>query len=256
METLWLRIQAPFAAFRAFQAGVYRSTAPIMPPSTAFGLVLNLAGIEMREKTDSPITQIRKDLPCLELAIGSIYNSRYRKYLMNPSSSYLESDIDSISNSASEISTLYQQLHSYPVGNSGKDDLKPRTKGAKFWITPVRRELLVGLDMVLGVRGDKEVLEKAVQGLKGEFNPTRYGLPFAGDNNFLFDRIEPIHEIPPTHWYVRMKANSSPMAGSCYLTVGIDRSNNSKTSKFLYAPEESPSNDPPQEAWTWTPRQP
>jgi CRISPR-associated protein Cas5t len=232
MEILWLRIQAPFAAFRAFQAGVYRSTAPIMPPSAAFGLVLNLAGIEMREKTDSPITQIRKDLPCLELAIGSVANS------------------------VSEISTLYQQLHSYPVGNSGEKTLKPLTKGAKYWITPVRRELLVGLDMVLGIRGDKEVLEKAVQGLKGEFNPTRYGLPFAGDNNFLFDRIEPIQEIPPTHWYVRMKANSSPMAGSCYLTVGIDRSDNSKTSKFLYAPIEEPSIEPPTTAWTWTPKQP
>ena len=232
METLWLRIQAPFAAFRAFQAGVYRSTAPIMPPSTAFGLVLNLAEIEMREKTDSPITQIRKDLPCLELAIGSVADS------------------------VSEISTLYQQLHSYPVGNSGEKTLKPLTKGAKYWITPVRRELLVGLDMVLGIRGDKEVLAKAVQGLKGEFNPTRYGLPFAGDNNFLFDRIEPIQEIPPTHWYVRMKANSSPMAGSCYLTVGIDRSDNSKTSKFLYAPQDSPCNDPPPEAWTWTPKKP
>jgi CRISPR-associated protein Cas5t len=232
METLWLRIQAPFAAFRAFQAGVYRSTAPIMPPSTAFGLVLNLAGIEMREKTDSPITQIRKDLPCLELAIGSVADS------------------------VSEISTLYQQLHSYPVGNSGEKTLKPLTKGAKYWITPVRRELLVGLDMVLGVRGDKEVLAKAVQGLKGEFNPTRYGLPFAGDNNFLFDRIEPIQKIPPTHWYVRMKANSSPMAGSCYLTVGIDRSDNSKTSKFLYAPEAESRIEPPTTAWTWTPRQP
>jgi CRISPR-associated protein Cas5t len=232
MDTLWLRIQAPFAAFRAFQAGVYRSTAPIMPPSTAFGLVLNLAGIEMREKTDSPITQIRKDLPCLELAIGSIADS------------------------VSEISTLYQQLHSYPVGNSGEKTLKPLTKGAKYWITPVRRELLVGLDMVLGVRGDRSVLEKAIQGLKGEFNPTRYGLPFAGDNNFLFDRIEPIQEIPPTHWYVKMKANSSPMAGSCYLTVGIDRSDNSKTSKFLYAPEVEPSIDPPSNAWTWTPKQP
>jgi CRISPR-associated protein Cas5t len=232
METLWLRIQAPFAAFRAFQAGVYRSTAPIMPPSTAFGLVLNLAGIEMREKTDSPITQIRKDLPCLELAIGSVADS------------------------VSEISTLYQQLHSYPVGNSGEKTLKPLTKGAKYWITPVRRELLVGLDMVLGVRGDKDVLAKAVQGLKGEFNPTRYGLPFAGDNNFLFDRIEPIQEIPPTHWYVKMQGNSSPMAGSCYLTVGIDRSDNSKTSRFLYAPESEPSVEPPKTAWTWTPRQP
>lgn len=232
MDTLWLRIQAPFAAFRAFQAGVYRSTAPIMPPSTAFGLVLNLAGIEMRENTDAPITTIRKDLPCLELAIGSVANTE------------------------SEISTLYQQLHSYPVGNSGKDTLKPLTKGAKFWITPVRRELLVGLDMVLGVKGDRSMLDRVLQGLKGDFNSSRYGLPFAGDNNFLFDRIEPIQEIPLTNWYVRMENMNSPMVDSYYLTVGIDRLDNSKTSKFLYAPQPEPSNIPPQEAWTWTPKKP
>ena len=234
MDTLWLRIQAPFAAFRAFQAGVYRSTAPIMPPSTAFGLVLNLAGIEMRENTDAPITQIRSDLPCLEIAIGSVADTE------------------------SEVCTLYQQLHSYPVGNSGKDNLKPRTQGAKYWITPVRRELLAGLDMVLGVKGDREVLARVLQGLNGEFNSSRYGLPFAGDNNFLFDRITPIQiqDIPPTHWYIRMDGDSSPMAGSCYLTVGIDRLNNSKTSKFLYAPIEESTGDPPTEAWTWTPKQP
>jgi CRISPR-associated protein Cas5t len=234
MDTLWLRIQAPFAAFRAFQAGVYRSTAPIMPPSTAFGLVLNLAGIEMRENTDAPITQIRKDLPSLELAIGSVADS------------------------TSEVSTLYQQLHSYPVGTSGKDNLKPLTKGAKFWITPVRRELLVGLDMILGVRGNEEVITKALQGLQGEFNLLRYGLPFAGDNNFLFDRIEPIQvqDIPATNWYVRMEDRSAPIPNSCYLTVGIDRLDNSNTSKFLYAPEPEPINIPPPEAWTWTPKQP
>jgi CRISPR-associated protein Cas5t len=125
----------------------------------------------MRENTDAPITQIRSDLPCLELAIGSVADTE------------------------SEVCTLYQQLHSYPVGNSGKDNLKPRTQGAKYWITPVRRELLAGLDMVLGVKGEKEVLARVLQGLKGEFNSSRYGLPFAGDNNFLFDRITPIQVI-------------------------------------------------------------
>jgi CRISPR-associated protein Cas5t len=203
-----------------------------MPPSAAFGLVLNLAGIEMRENTDAVTTTIRKDLPCLELAIGSVAGTK------------------------GEISTLYQQLHSYPVGNSGKDTLKPLAKGAKFWIVPVRRELLVGLDMVLGIKGDRSLLDRVLQGLKGEFNSSRYGLPFAGDNNFLFDRIDVISEPLPSFWYVQMQSENPPMRNSYRLTVGIDRSDNSKTSSYLYAPIEVPCDFPPDESWTWTPKQP
>jgi len=230
MDCLWLRIRAPFAAFRGFQAGVYRSTSPMMPPSAAFGLVLNLAGIEMRDLKPGVTTLIRSDLPCLRLAIGTVPETE------------------------SEVCTLYQQLHSYPVGNSGKADLKPRTHGAKYWITPVRRELLVGLDMVLGVQADSELLERAKQGLKGQLTQTRYGLPFAGDNSFLFDQIDVLDVPPPTLWYVQMQPDDRPMQGSYRLTVGIDRADNSKTTSCLYAPIEAPSSEPPVAAWTWTPK--
>jgi CRISPR-associated protein Cas5t len=232
MDCLWLRIRAPFAAFRAFQAGVYRSTSPIMPPSAALGLVLNLAGIEMRDYTATPNLLIRKNVPCLKLAIATLPNSK------------------------SEVCTLYQQLHSYPVGNSGKTDLKPRTQGAKYWITPVRRELLVGLDMILGVQASEDLLERVKKGLKGELEQSRYGLPFAGDNNFLFDRIDILDEVPAAFWYVQMQPDDPPMRGSYRLTVGIDRADNSKTTSFLFAPVETPSSQPPETAWIWTPREP
>lgn len=232
MDCLWLRIRAPFAAFRGFQAGVYRGTAPVMPPSAALGLVLNLAGIEMRDHTSEPITLIRSDIPCLKLAFGTVAGGE------------------------SEICTLYQQLHTYPVGNSGKEDLKPRTKGAKYWITPARRELLVGLDMVLGVQAKEELINQVRKGLCGELNKPRYGLPFAGDNNFLFDRIDILDEAPPTFWYVQIQADNPPMRGSYRLTVGIDRADNSKTVSLLYAPIEEPTSEPPQDAWTWTPKRP
>jgi CRISPR-associated protein Cas5t len=232
MDCLWLRIRAPFAAFRAFQAGVYRSTSPIMPPSAALGLVLNLAGIEMRDYTATPNLLIRKDVPCLKIAIATLPNSK------------------------SEVCTIYQQLHSYPVGNSGKTDLKPRTQGAKYWITPVRRELLVGLDMILGVQASEELLEGVKKGLKGELEQSRYGLPFAGDNNFLFDRIDILDEVPEVFWYVQMQPDDLPMRGSYRLTVGIDRADNSKTTSFLFAPLETPSSQPPETAWIWTPREP
>ncbi len=232
MDCLWLQIRAPFAAFRGFQAGVYRATAPVMPPSAALGLVLNLAGIEMRDHMAGVTTLIRTDIPCLKLAIGTV------------------------SGTESEICTLYQQLHSYPVGNSGKDDLKPRTKGAKYWITPARREFLVGLNMVLGIQADPQLLRRVEQGLRGELKGDRYGLPFAGDNNFLFDRIDILDRLPETYWYVQMQPNDPPMRGSYRLTVGIDRADNSKTTSFLYAPVETPTSEPPSYAWTWTPREP
>lgn len=225
MDCLWLRIRAPFAAFRGFQAGVYRSTSPVMPPSAALGLLLNLAGIEMRDYTAIPNLLIRGDIPCLQLAIATLPNSK------------------------SEVCTLYQQLHSYPVGDSGKTDLKPRTQGAKYWITPVRRELLVGLDMILGVQASEQLLERIKKGLKGELDQSRYGLPFAGDNNFLFDRIDILTEVPEVFWYVQMQPDDPPMRGSYRLTVAIDRSDNSKTISFLFAPVETPSSQPPNNAW-------
>lgn len=241
MECLWLRIQAPFAAFRGFQAGVYRATAPVMPPSAALGLVLNLAGIEMRGGLDRPTTLIRKDIPCLELAIGV------------PCRVLPTGDVEP--ETESEVCSLYQQLHSYPVGNSGQE-LKARTHGAKYWIVPVRREFLVGFDVVLGVRAETALLQKIQQGLRGELSLSRYGLPFAGDNNFLFDRIEVLSEPMLARWYVQIQPDGPPMRGSYRLTVGIDRADNSKTTSYLYAPTESATPEPPPNAWTWTPRQP
>ncbi len=228
MNSQWLRVRAPFAAFRGFQAGVYRATSPVMPPSTAYGLVLNLAGIEMRAPASGPTTLIREDVPKLQIAIGVI--------------------------SAAERGSLYQQLHSYPVGNSGKG-LAAKTHGAKYWIVPVRRELLVGFDGIIGLQSaEGDLYQRLQRGLRGELGEPRYGLPFAGDNNFLFDRIEVVDEPPDvTHWYARMQPDDPPRRGSCRLTVGIDRADNSKTTSFLFAPTEERSSIPPHLAWTWTP---
>jgi len=229
MNPLWLRIQAPFAAFRGFQAGVYRASSPVMPPSTAYGLALNLAGIEMRDATPGVTTLIRSDIPKLQIAVGLV--------------------------SLPERSSLYQQLHSYPVGASGKE-LKERTHGAKFWITPVRREVLVGYNGIIGIQSaDESLSERIGKGLRGELDVPRYGLPFAGDNNFLIDRIEIVAEPPETFWYARMLPDDAPRKGSCRLTAGIDRSDNSRTTSPLYAPGDY-SIYPPETAWTWVPGAP
>ncbi len=231
MNTFWLKIHAPFAAFRGFQAGVYRSTAPVMPPSTAYGLVLNLAGIEMRDYSNLKTTEILKALPCLRLAIGVIQQP--------------------------EKNSIYQQLHSYRVGTDEKTkQLAKLTLGAKSWLTPVRRELLVNYVGIIGIQTVDETLQEQIKkGLRGELEKPRYGLPFAGDNNLLFDRIDLIAEPPPeTYWYARMMPDDAPRKGSCRLTVGIDRADNSKTSAPLFAPDER-SSTPPESAWTWTPHE-
>ena len=59
MEKLWLRVHAPFATYSTFRSGTYRDTMPIMPPSAAYGLILNLAGIEMRGSLQHSITPIK-----------------------------------------------------------------------------------------------------------------------------------------------------------------------------------------------------
>lgn len=211
------------------QAGVYRATLPVIPPSAAWGLVLNLAGIETRAGGDVT-TLTDPDAPPLRLCVGVV--------------------------SEGETSVLYQQLHSYPVGSSGKE-LQEKTHGAKFWIAPARREIMAGFDAMVGVEADEGLLERVRRGLRGELEGERYGLPFAGDNNLLFDRIEAsATPSTPSRWYTRLVPGDAPRRGSCRFTLGIDRADSSKTSTALVAPLASPQRLPPEEAWFWVPRKP
>ncbi len=230
MAELWLHLEAPFAAFRWMQAGVWRGTSPVIPPSAAWGLVLNLAGIETRDPTPGVTTFIRGDAPRFELAIGALAGGKQP-----------------------ERGTLYQQLHSYPVGNSGKE-LQARTHGNKYWIVPVRRELLVDFEVVLGVRADDELVNRVKRGLRGELEGARYGLPFAGDNNLLFDRIDVLPTPPSARWYTRVSREGGQRQGSCRLTIGVDREDASRTTSALFAPTVEVLATPPQEAWVMVPR--
>jgi len=229
VPALWLRLRAPFAAFRPMQAGVFRATLPTIPPSAAWGLVLNLAGIETRKEGDVT-TLIDPSAPPLKLCVGVV--------------------------SEGETSVLYQQLHGYPVGSSGKE-LQEKTHGSKYWIAPARRELMAGFDAMLGVEAEASLLERVRRGLRGQLDTPRYGLPFAGDNNLLFDRIDP-HETPPepARWYTRLSPGDRPRRGSCRFTIGIDRSDSSRTTTALVAPLSSPQRHPPEEAWFWVPHEP
>lgn len=233
MERLWLYVQAPFAAYRGLQAGVYRASAPFMPPSAAYGLVLNLAGVEIRavEVPGESTTRVREDAPRLRLAVGRV-------------------------GPAPETASLFQQLHAYPVGKHG-GALAARTHGAKHWITTARRELLVDLRAVIGVEcAERGLLEAIQEGLAGTGAPRRYGLPFAGDNNLLFDVLEVVEAPPEAYWYTRVEPGAGVRRGSYPMTVGIDRGDSGRTRRGLMAPTEQASREPPVSSWVWTPMSP
>lgn len=219
--TIFLRLDAPVSAWRWLQAGVYRGTFPVIPPSAAWGLVLNLAGIETRGSLAEVVTPIRDDAPGLEIAVG----------VERPG----------------QRSVLYQQLHSYPVGNSG-GELRERAKGSKFWIAPARREVLIGLVATVGARGPRDLIGRVVEGLAGTLESPRYGLPFAGDNQFLFSRIDPSTASPIARWYMPVVDLTSARE-STRLTTNIDRGDASRTDAPLFEPSREPETCP-DAAWS------
>lgn len=219
--TLFLLLDAPFSAWRWLQAGVYRATFPVIPPSAAWGLALNLAGIESRGDTSEAVTPVRADAPPLDIAVGVVRSG--------------------------ERAVLYQQLHGYPVGTEAGKALKARARGNKYQIAPVKREVLVGMVALVGVRGAASIVERIPRGLSGELEAPRYGLPFAGDNQLLFNRIDVVRGEAIANWYVPVSQGEKPRA-STRLTIRIDRRDSANTQAPLFAPtDRAPC---PEDAWT------
>ncbi len=229
---LTLYVQAPFAAFRTFTAGWYRPTAAFVTPSAAYGLALNVAGIETRRDDGlSAMTVTAFDLPPVRIALGADPD--------NPRGPY------------PTIQTLYQQLHNYPVGASGKER-KGDAKGNKYNITPVRREFLADLRAYICLDDNPDLENQIRAGLSGSPREHRYGLPFLGDNAFLPDKIE-VREGPvKAHWYRRLGPEDDVgiMSQTTRLTIWIDRQDMSKTSSALYAPLPGATDEIPKSAWT------
>jgi CRISPR-associated protein Cas5t len=221
---LYLRIKAPFAAFRSFTAGSYRPTAPFITPSAAYGFLMNIAGIETRwDDGESPMTLTANNLPSLEIAIGAV--------------------------SFPERQTIYQQLHNYPVGSSAKEH-EEVCWGSKYNIQPIRREFLSGIDACIAVKGDDVTEQKIRDGLNEGYRTKRYGILFLGDNSFLPDVIREITEPVEAHWFIRLSRDASgPKDRLCRLTVMIDRADMSNTKTLLFYPTEQKIGQIPDDAW-------
>ncbi len=252
MIPLYIYVEAPFAAFRTFTAGWYRPTATFVTPSAVYGLLLNLAGIESRLREGesghdgkAPASVIQYGLPAAELAIGvpsfRLRGRSGRDHLPEP-------DL------FPRVQSVFQQLHNYPVGATGKERAD-ETKGNKYNITPVRREFLSDVRALIAVKTDGATEDRIRRGL-GTDPPDldgrpRYGVPFLGDNAFLPDRMEELTAPGPVRWFERITANSPGglRDRAARLTVLIDRADSSRTTSHLYAPGE-PALQPPEAAWT------
>lgn len=241
-----LLIESRFAAFRPFITGSFRPTAPFITPSAIYGLLLNLAGIEMREDDGkSAMTLIKKSgLPEMDIALGAPVTNKPWKWGRS-----LEKDKSSI---FPTMQQLYQQLHNYPVGKQGVEH-KPYAMGNKYNITPIRRSFLSGLRAVAcfrNCRNPEDIGDLACAGLRGELK-REYGLPFLGDSNFLPDRIEVLESPPPCHWFVPIvEGDGDPPDRSIgRLTVTIDRADSSRTQSKLFGPISEQSDEIPNHAW-------
>ena len=227
---LQLRVRAPFAAFRTFTAGYYRPTAPFLPPSVAYGLLLNLAAIESRRDDGvSRMTLTAAGLPAARIALGAIR--------------------------LPEVQTLYQQLHNYPVGTSGQER-RDAARGNKYNIQPIRRELLADLDAYICLDGNDELEGRVRAGLAAgaDYAPEgrhRYGLPFLGDNSFSISSLTIETEPLPAHWLTNIEREHLARAEEVYrLTVWIDRADLTRTDTRYYSPARLPQVAVPATAWT------
>jgi len=233
---LILYVKAPFAAYRPFVAGSYRQTSPFIPPTGAYGLLLNLAGIESRLRDPKLVaTAMRDGLPTAKVAIGMLHEPT--------------------------ISRLVQQLHNYPVGNTGKEHA-PNTKGGKYNIKPITRELLVGIEGYIGLDGNDDLADSVRLGLARGLSMSRtdgqprYGIPFLGDNSLMVDVIEEAHNddqkpLRAARWYCplsRLRQSDGPRPGTCRMTTWIDRNDMSRTRSDLFAPSDATVSIP-EETW-------
>ena len=220
-----LRLDAPFGVFRTFTAGSFRPTAGFITPSSAYGLLLNVAGIEMRHDDGKSVaTLIKGNLPAMEIALGAVKNLPQQQ-------------------------SMFQQLHNYPVGTSGREH-KDATKGNKYNITPARRSFLSNIHAYIAFRGSGKFENLVLDGLAGKLKRT-YGLPFLGDNNFLIDRLELVETPNPARWYERIDENSrdETKQNITRLTITIDRVNMTNTVSALFAPTAQPTGTIPETAW-------
>lgn len=212
-----LFLKAPFAGFKMFCGGDFLPTFPFLPFSTAYGFLLNVAGIEMRQYNGLEQTTIQEGLVKLRIAMGAReFPHRQQRY---------------------------QAIHRHLLG---KDENLERNFCLKTNISPARREFLSNIQIYLQVEGGKEFEQRFLDGLEGKLD--RYGALFLGESCYLIDSLEIVDDFEPAHWVVAPDSQQNvfkPMR----LPVTIDRTKSSKTDMRLFGFTREKSANVPDQAW-------
>lgn len=201
--------------------GGFRETSPVPTPSALYGLVLNLAGYEMRDGGT---------LPQLELASGL-------RVTQGPAHSFSPA-----------------QESPRQFARRGSSEGLPRRQS--LLTHAARSEFLLGLRGVCLVRGDEELQEWLLEALEEptqelESGQQRYGLPFLGDNNFFLEELAPLPEREESvQWLVDAKV-VEPDDGerSLALTTWVDREETTGTRFQRFVCRPGRLREPLEEAW-------
>ena len=221
-------VRGPFARYQPLSAGTYRATMKFMPHSAAYGLVLNLAGIESRiDDSKFAETQVRPDLPPARIAIGAV--GRFPT-----------------------VQVGCQQMHNYPVGSAGKDHA-PDCFGQKYNVQFSKREYLTDLNLAIAVDAEQDLLDRVREGILGYAGrpDDKRGVVFLGDRDFEASHVSIADEVPEAYWYrpVAREESIGDVRNSTYLTVRIDRADSSRTVSKLFCPVSDATSKIPAEAW-------
>jgi len=207
-----LYVQAPFARFQHFVGGKWRPTADFITPSAAFGLVLNLASIDMREGLGTQrYTQIKRGVADMEIALGALEMPAKQRVL--------------------------QHLHTYAQQPTGVEKVRAEEcRGHPHKISPCWRETLVGIRAYVAVKPiHPATLEEQVRdGLAGRL--PRYGVPFLGDSNYTLDVVRMVDRVEPACWFEQVPGDQGGMPYVTRLTVTIDRDDSARTVTRSFRP--------------------
>ena len=248
---------APFAVFRDFTAGYFRSSFPFVPPSVIYGLLLNVAGIEMRAELGPGPTETRANLPRFRVASAAV-----KGRVADHSFAQLTGE-----RTMPGHAVLFQQLHTVPVGSSSKERI-PLTKGNKHHIAPARREVLTTLRGVCAVEAPGDLEARIIEGLSQPSDSLpgegpRYGLPFLGDNNFFLEELELVAprdeavdwltlSVPRTESDDDDDYEDEPSPEDSFpfrLTIWADRTGMRGTKDAMFRKQPGSMRIPPEDAW-------
>ena len=202
-----LHVKAPMGTSRHYNINKYRATHPVLSLSTLYGMLSNLAGINMRKWDDTCRNNIiRDDLPDMNISIG------YAKLPI--------------------VSTLYEHTLKMMENDNYKKKLGDKlVKQCRQSIEPKRTDYLIGLDFWVTVEADAEIIRRirnyAINGIVDPMmNDTcnRYGVLFIGSSNCMVNYIaeDPIPD--ELFWMVPMtQATRKKHVIGASLPVWIDR---------------------------------